>query len=122
MAARILVIEDDKDIRKNLKALLESEGYTVDLAENGQIALDLLNKSTDLPDLIILDLMMPVLDGFQFRDAQEKIARIAVIPVVIMTADGHTDEKKYKVGAKAALRKPADVEAILTMVKQNIQE
>lgn len=120
MGDKIMVVEDDFDIRKNLKSLLEYEGYRVELAENGRVALDMLNQAQELPKLIILDLMMPVLDGFQFRELQESISRIADIPVVIMTADGHTDEKRYKVGARAALRKPASIEAILEMVKKNL--
>ncbi|MEZ0392420.1 MAG: response regulator [Pseudobdellovibrionaceae bacterium] len=114
----ILVVEDDKDIRRNLKALLESEGYLVEVAENGQIAIDFLAQATDLPNLIILDLMMPVMDGFEFREKQDQIARIASIPVAIMTADGHVEEKKFRTGAAAALRKPADIEDILATVKQ----
>jgi CheY-like chemotaxis protein len=67
--------------------------------------------------LIILDLMMPVMDGFQFRAAQIRETRLAEIPVVIMTADGHTDEKRSKIGAQAALKKPADIHTILTVVR-----
>ncbi len=117
-APRILIVEDDRDIRRNLKDLLEFEGYLVDLAENGQVALDFLNAATDLPTAIILDLMMPVMDGFQFREHQENIPRIADIPVAIMTADGHIDEKKLRTGALAALRKPADADAILSVLEQ----
>ena len=118
MNTKIMVVEDDKDIRRNMKRLLESEGYTVDVAENGQVAIDNLAASQDLPNLIILDLMMPVMDGFEFREAQGRNTRLANIPVIIMTADGHTEEKMLRVGAKAALRKPADVNAILHVVKR----
>lgn len=117
---KILVVEDDRDIRKNLTKLLESEGYSVDVAENGRIALDQLHQSADLPALIILDLMMPIMDGFQFRDEQRKFARLSSIPVAIMTADGHIEEKKIRANANAALRKPADIDAILKMVKHYV--
>jgi CheY-like chemotaxis protein len=118
MSAKILVVEDDKDIRRNMQKLLESEGYAVELAENGQVALDSLQTATELPAVIILDLMMPVMDGFQFRDRQERDVRLAAIPVVIMTADGHIDEKKAQAGALAGLRKPADVDEILAVIGQ----
>jgi CheY-like chemotaxis protein len=117
VSAQILVVEDDKDICRNLKKLLESEGYTVSCAGNGQEALDFLHGADRLPRLIILDLMMPIMDGFQFRDAQDKVARLASIPVIIMTADGHVDEKKMRTRATAALRKPADVDTILNTIK-----
>lgn len=119
MDPRILIVEDDRYIRKALARLLESEGYVVDVAENGQQALDNLHQAAELPQLIILDLMMPVLDGFQFRERQARLPRLAGIPVVIMTADGHIDAKKMRIGAVAALRKPADVEEILKTVKQH---
>lgn len=118
MANRILLVEDDKDIRKNMKRLLESEGYSVDLAENGQVALDHLLLATELPQLIILDLMMPVMDGFEFREKQATYPQLAKIPVAIMTADGRIDEKKYRTGAQMAIRKPADIADILKMVRQ----
>jgi CheY-like chemotaxis protein len=118
MSTKVLIVEDDKDIRRNLKSLLESEGYVVEVAENGQVALDLLNTAVDLPSVIILDLMMPVMDGFQFREKQILNARIASIPVAIMTAGGQVDEKKIRTGVSAALKKPADVDEILSVVKK----
>jgi CheY-like chemotaxis protein len=118
MPSKILIIEDDSDIRRHLKRLLESEGYTVEQAENGQAALDLLALSTALPSMIILDLMMPVMDGFEFRERQQLDPRLSKIPILVMTADGRLDEKKLRVGARAALKKPADVDAILALVKE----
>jgi CheY-like chemotaxis protein len=118
MVKKILVVEDDKDLRRNLQRLLEIEGYTVDVAENGQVALKLLENAAVLPSLIILDLMMPVMDGFEFREKMVTNLRLARIPIAIMTADGHVDEKKIRVKAAAALRKPADAEAILQIVRQ----
>lgn len=116
MNKKILVVEDDRDIRRNLKRLLESEGHIVDVAENGQAALDLLENMENLPEVIILDLMMPGMDGFQFREQQEKTARIAYIPIVVMSAGGNLEEKKIAIGAKAAVRKPADIESILEAI------
>lgn len=115
---KILVIEDDRDIRRNLKDLLESEGYFVVVADNGQTALDLLAQPADLPSAILLDLMMPVMDGFQFREQQAKITRIAGIPVVVMSADNRLDEKKHILRAAHALKKPLDIDMILELVKK----
>jgi CheY-like chemotaxis protein len=119
MSRRILVVEDDKDIRKNLKRLLESEDYLVQTAEHGQAALEVLASTPDaeLPDVIVLDLMMPGVDGFQFREAQEKSARIAYIPIVVMSAGGNVEEKKIAMGAKAAIKKPADLDTILAAIR-----
>lgn len=114
----ILIVEDEKDIRKNLKKILEMEGYLVEQAENGKEALAILHSSTSLPAMIILDLMMPVMDGFEFRDQQEKIPKIATIPIAIMTADDHIDEKKMRIRAAAAMKKPASIQTILDTVKR----
>lgn len=118
MGARILVIEDDKDIRRNLRKLLESEGYKVDLAVNGLAALEVLSAASELPCLIFLDLMMPVMDGIQFRAVQAKDPRLSQVPVVIMSAHGQLEETRAKLGLLTALRKPVDVDAILSVVSE----
>ena len=118
MAAIVLVVEDDKDIRKNMNRLLTLEGYRVVLAENGQVALDFLQSAVELPSLIILDLMMPVMDGFEFREIQATQSKFAKIPVIIMTAEGHINEKKMRTHASDAIRKPADIDTILQAVKK----
>jgi len=116
MPSTVLIVEDDKYIRQSLNTLLSSEGYNVELASNGQEALTLLEHATKLPSLIILDLMMPVMDGFQFKEQVSQVPKLAEIPVVIMTADGHTEEKRVKAGANEALKKPTDIDVILDTV------
>lgn len=116
MAKTILIVEDDEDIRNNLQLLLESEGYVVELAQNGQVGIDLLRSGKPLPSLIVLDLMMPIMDGFQFREAQLKDPRIADVPVIVMTADGHVEDKQRRTAAKLLLRKPVDIDVILDAV------
>ncbi len=101
-----------------LRQLLEEEGYPVDAAMNGQEALDFLREARELPALILLDLMMPVMDGFRFRLEQEKDARLASIPVVIMTADGNIESKEMKIGARAAIKKPMDIVAVIETVQR----
>lgn len=116
MAKTILIVEDDEDIRTNLQLLLESEGYVVQLAQNGQAGIDFLRGAKTLPNLIVLDLMMPIMDGFQFRENQLKDPRIADVPVIVMTADGHVEDKQRRTAAKLLLRKPVDIDVILEAV------
>jgi CheY-like chemotaxis protein len=83
--ARILVVDDDADLRQSLVDLLEDEGYRTQAASSGREALAVLG-GPDLPQLIILDLMMPDLNGWQFRDIQSTDPRLAPIPVLVVTA------------------------------------
>ena len=115
---KILVVEDDESIRESTKDLLELEGYTVECARNGEEGIQALRRGGVLPDLILLDLMMPVKDGFQFRLEQVEDPTLRHIPVVILTADGHVEEKKQRMGATAYIKKPADIDAIIEVVKK----
>lgn len=113
----ILVVEDAEDARALLSDLLQSEGYHVECAANGRDALEYLTQSTHIPGLILLDIMMPGMDGHEFRKEQEKDARLAPIPVAVMTAAGDAQVKALQLGAKGYLRKPfANPEVILTTV------
>ena len=114
---KILIIEDAVDIRYLLKSLFETEGFAVEQAGNGQEALDLLYRSTSLPNMILLDLMMPIMDGYEFRAKQESDPRIASIPVVVMTADGDIGSKKTRIRATEFLKKPVDINKLLTLVR-----
>ena len=115
---RILIVEDDTPIRESLQELLEDEGYLVEATANGQEALDRLHALPALPDLILLDLMMPVKDGFQFREEQRQDPALALIPIVIMSADGNTQTKLKQIDAFSYLKKPVDVDAVLEAVKR----
>ena len=84
-AGSILLVDDDESIREILGQILTDEGYEVTEATDGRAALDHLRGGTR-PDLILLDLMMPVLDGWRFRTEQLRDPKLAVIPVVIITA------------------------------------
>jgi CheY-like chemotaxis protein len=118
LSTPVLIVEDDEDIARNLRDQLEGEGYIVTWARNGAVALEQLRGSSQLPSLILLDLMMPVMDGYQFRMEQERDPRIAWIPVVLMTADGDIHAKKHKIGAQMHISKPVDVDAILAAVQR----
>ena len=115
---KILLVEDDQDIRETLIELLEGEGYNVIFAENGQAGLDKLNDGTSLPNLILLDLMMPIKDGFQFCAEKDANPKIAHLPVVVMSADGHIRENQKRVNASAYLKKPLDIYEIIAIVQK----
>lgn len=117
---RVLIVEDAVDLRSLLCQLFESEGYTVAQAANGNEALAMLRAATELPQVILLDLMMPVMDGFEFRRAQAGDPRLARIPVIVMTADGDTRAKQVRAGAVDSLRKPVEVDQLLDVVDRNL--
>lgn len=112
----ILVVDDDRDIRETLAVVLEIEGYETLCAENGQAALDLLEKTEPLPSLILLDLMMPVMDAWQFRARQKESPRLRDLPVVIISAGGNVEQKAQNLEAAGWLRKPLTIEQLLRAV------
>jgi CheY-like chemotaxis protein len=119
MSSSLLVVEDDPDIADTLAELLEDAGYRVATAGNGRIALDHLQLSPELPDLILLDLMMPVMDGWQFREAQQSDPRLAGVPVILLSASVKADQAAQELGVRALLRKPVDIEALLRAIAQH---
>ncbi|MGE0527868.1 MAG: response regulator [Bdellovibrionales bacterium] len=116
MKQRILIVEDDDDIGKSLRILLEGEGYQVEIARNGRLALNFLKEVQEVPSLILLDLMMPEMDGFQFRAEQKRHPRLAKIPVIIMSAAGQIEANTERLGANGSLRKPLDIDDVLTAI------
>lgn len=109
----ILVVEDDADIREIVCELLQDAGYAVMSAAHGREALELL-ASGRLPRLILLDLMMPVLDGLGFVAEQRKLDAAAAIPVVFFSASGHVPS----VDAACVLKKPASPERLLEVIER----
>jgi CheY-like chemotaxis protein len=114
----LLVVEDSAEIQLLLKALFEGEGYHVKLASDGAAALEQLRSSAGMPFLILLDLMMPGMDGFQFRNQQKADPALAHIPVVIMTADSNVEKKSISMDVKGYIKKPLDVDSLLQVVAQ----
>lgn len=114
---KILIVEDDIDIRDVLKELLELEGYIVSVAENGKKALEIL-KNKNKPDLILLDLMMPVMAGLQFKEIQLKNIKIKNIPVIIMSADINFSKNKNNLYKDEFLKKPLDLHDVLNSVSK----
>ena len=111
----VLIVEDDLDIRDTLSQILEFEGYRVHGAENGKEALAKLRNGSR-PGLILLDLMMPVMDGWQFRVEQKKDETLSNIPVVIISADGRAGQKANEIGAVGYLMKPVELETLIRTV------
>ena len=116
MHRHILVVDDDADIRHALCDVLQDEGYRAVCVENGQVALDHLRGSAELPCLIILDLTMPVMDGVEFRQHQMADPRMCDVPVVIITAGGL--HKARQLSARDVLLKPIEVETVLERVER----
>lgn len=121
MSGRVMIVEDDEDIVDAIRFLLDREGYHVSAAPDGQSALAAL-AADPLPSVILLDLMMPVMTGYEFREAQLADPRLAAVPVVLMTADGHIEEKRVRLGVDAALGKPFGIENLLSAVKRFVGE
>jgi CheY-like chemotaxis protein len=109
---RVLVVDDDPAIREFVGQALEDEGYEVRLAVNGQDALRTLLEWR--ANLIVLDLMMPTMDGWTFRDRQREIANLADIPVIVMSAARNLVGQTDRLAADAILPKPFDLETLLT--------
>lgn len=114
----ILIIEDSVDLQALLSRLLAKQGYIVSKAYNGQEALDVLSAMKTLPDLILLDIMMPVMDGFVFRQEMQKDLRLNSIPVVVMSADSHPRSKDETLKAAAFMRKPVDIDDLLKIAEK----
>lgn len=112
----ILVVEDDFFIRDMLVELLEEEGYSVVSAANGHEALALLQEAEDLPGLILLDLMMPVMDGRQFRKEQQRRETLQAVPVVVLTASSDNEELPASFQPAAYLPKPINLQTLLDTV------
>ena len=117
MSGKVLVVEDDFLIRESLLEILEDNGYEVVGASHGQDALTHLETNPILPCLILLDLMMPVMDGRAFREEQLRRAAIADIPVVVVSAHHDVAEEVKGLQATSYLRKPVKLSELLRVVR-----
>ncbi len=114
----LLVVDDDLDIRDALQDVLELEGYAVLLAADGLEALSQLRRGESPPHLILLDLMMPRMDGFAFREALRHEPALAGIPVLVASADLDVKGAAEGLGVAGWLRKPLDLKELLHTVKR----
>ena len=116
--SRLLLVEDDDGIRDALTLALEDLGITLTCVTNGSEALALIERTHASPTLILLDLMMPVMDGWGFAQTLRAHPRGQSVPIVIVSADGGLAEFADTINAAGWLRKPFDLEALLTLVKE----
>jgi CheY-like chemotaxis protein len=110
----VLIVDDDRDIRETLEEILAYEGYTVATARNGA---DALQKARALrPELILLDLFMPVMDGAEFRRQQRDDPDIGAIPVVVVSAAAGLEERVQALEVAEHLEKPLQIERLFQVV------
>ena len=113
----LLLVEDDYDIRAMLVMLLDMEGYDVARAANGQEALNLLREGLR-PNLILLDLMMPVMNGWQFREATLQEPDFASIPIIVISGDGRSAAQHMAGQVACFLKKPLDLDELLSKIDE----
>jgi CheY-like chemotaxis protein len=114
----ILVVDDDAALRNILVEVLEEEGYRARAACNGMEALEVLRTLPVPPTLILLDMMMPVMDGWAFRAEQRRDPQLSEIPVVIFSAQGRVREMASQVSASAYLKKPLPLKELLETIEK----
>jgi len=114
MPCPVLVVEDDPDVREMMAMLLTMEGFEPTTAANGREALDQLLAGLH-PHVIVLDLMMPIMDGFQFREAQRRDPLLADIPVIVVTA--LSAASACRTHADAIIPKPVDYDRLIATVQ-----
>jgi DNA-binding response OmpR family regulator len=113
MRPRVLFVDDDPGLRELMALVLTDEGFDIDVACNGQDALDKAHENP--PRVIVLDMMMPVMDGWMFRAHQRYCVTLAAVPVVILS--GVPRARLQNVGAAAIVPKPFDNDELVTAIR-----
>lgn len=113
----VLVVEDNDAIRETIQIALESQGYVTYGAANGQAGLEILATAPH-PCLILLDLMMPVMNGWEFAKRLHERNELTAIPIVVVTAYA---DKAEGIEAREIVRKPFDLHALLSVVEKYCQ-
>jgi CheY-like chemotaxis protein len=111
---RVLVVEDERTIRRSIAGYLEDAGYTVDEAENGAEALERIRAAT--PDVVVLDLLMPVMGGRAFVAALRQDVRYGAVPVVLLSAAHDLPAAAEELQPRASLAKPIDLDVLLAVL------
>jgi DNA-binding NarL/FixJ family response regulator len=116
MAGQLLLVDDEPGLREAVKAYLEDEGFTVHVASNAREGWELLQQIS--PELVISDIMMPQVDGYQFLKQMREDPRFETLPVVFLTARGMTSDRiqGYNAGADAYISKPFDPDELVAIV------
>jgi CheY-like chemotaxis protein len=110
----VLIVEDDEDLREMMAQLLTLEGFETATVANGREALEYLQVA-QTPEVILLDLMMPVMDGWEFRRRQQADPVLARVPVIVLSALDQS--RAADVGSAAFLKKPLDFDRLLALVR-----
>ncbi|MHB1132876.1 MAG: response regulator [Chloroflexota bacterium] len=113
----ILVVDDDPDITQLVAFVLGEEGYRVRIAADGQEGLDAVG--TELPDLILLDMKMPVMDGSEFAQ-RFRAAHDDAVPIVVLTAAADARKRAEEVGAQGWLGKPFSLDSLIAAVRRGL--
>jgi CheY-like chemotaxis protein len=116
----VLVVDDDPDILEALSEILEAEGFEIRRARNGKEALERLEP--DPPQLILLDLMMPVMDGWEFAQRMRQRPSVVGIPLIVLSADRNVGSKATDIGAVGHLAKPFELNDLLDMVRRSLSQ
>ncbi|HEX8434015.1 response regulator [Archangium sp.] len=116
----VLVVDDDPDILEALSEILEAEGFEIRRARNGKEALERLEPHP--PQLILLDLMMPVMDGWEFAQRMRQRPPVATIPIIVLSADRNVGSKATDIGAVGHLAKPFELNDLLDMVRRALSQ
>ena len=114
----VLVVDDDPDILEALSEILEAEGFRIQRARHGREALEKLEPEP--PKLILLDLMMPVMDGWEFAHQLRQRPQGATIPIIVLSADRNVGAKAREIGAVGHLAKPFELNELLNMVTASL--
>jgi len=112
-----LIVDDDDNIREALEELLALHGFTGRLAENGRVALQLLRTRARLPKVILLDISMPVLDGWGFLLERDNDPRLLTVPVIVISASLGIEERARMAGAHSVMRKPLEPNHLLSVIE-----
>jgi len=113
----VLIVEDDADLREMMAQLLTLEGYQIETVANGREALEYLNDAPR-PDVILLDLMMPIMDGWEFRRRQQDDPALADVPVIVLTALDQAQARAGDLNGVDFLKKPLDFDRLLDLVRR----
>lgn len=117
---QVLVVDDDDMIRTVLADALDAEGFQIRMAANGREALELLDDWR--PDVILLDLMMPEMDGWAFREHQLLREDVAHVPVIVLSARRDLSEQVGRLSAAAVLAKPFELDVLFRVISDLVSD
>ncbi len=117
LRAKVLLVDDDDQILRSLKVYLELEKYQVTTAQSGKEALE--KMKSEKPEIVVLDIMMPEMDGFEVMERMKKDSELSEIPVIMLTAKGQDVDvlKGYQMGAKSYMTKPFNLNELVENIE-----